>query len=369
MLICAVRGKSWRGVALAFAPWVFAVALVVVWAAIRDFGATGQVTALVVWAVGLSRMLPSWARRLSNWYGDQAERLGGEPEPVQPVEQPSFMQVCELRSSGLLQELEYFRRRWMRRLGRESRQVLAIYGGSLLVERCIYAHGYGHPALASPLTLVLAVVGAVALSDVGRGRIRRLRRVWKTESAAWPVGWVVLRGRTRVPGPVWTALLILLVVAGSSVTSAPSLTNGAMRAFALGAILYSVWTVRQHTDRVARLEETVLHQRIAQVLVALMPVGWWLVAAFQWLLFALGIVAFWVGEAVPAFYELGVVSVGCGWLIKIVRADWNRPQDPLIVNAREIKLATNGTILESRVGGMLWCLPFVAAVLAFLRLI
>jgi len=152
------------------------------------------------------------------------------------------------------------------------------------------------------------------------------------------------------------------------VVNAHSFGQGIGRAAALVTILAFLWQLRSGVDRVARFEETVAHKLVAQAVVALVPTAWWLTAALQWLCFGVGMTSLWAMFAVPEFAGTGVVWLMLGWFIKTSRADWGRPREPLIVNAREIKLAiTGGTAIERRTSLLLGALVCATLVIAFVQ--
>jgi hypothetical protein len=159
--------------------------------------------------------------------------------------------------------------------------------------------------------------------------------------------------------------VLALVAAYETVVYAPTLTTGTNRAAAIAGILASVWALRRSAHAVARLEETRVHAWAANALIRVVPLAWWLAAAVQWTSFSAGMAALWAATIEPAFVQGGVGLLVLGATIRALRTGWDRPRDPLIVNAREVELAFSGTLLEVRAGRLVAALAFAALVWGF----
>ena len=130
----------------------------------------------------------------------------------------------------------------------------------------------------------------------------------------------------------------------------PDVVAALDRGAPLVGIVAALWALRPGSGALGRFERTASYAWLA----------WWLAAALQWARAddAVG------GGLKPELAADGVVIVGLGAVLRLVRNEWPRPH-PALVAADEIHAALNGTLLARRVNRVVGTVGFAALIWAF----
>jgi hypothetical protein len=372
LLLDALTSGRWRAVWLAVQPGVLLAPLVAAVLAIGVVPSEAQpalrLTVVAVWAWCCVSVLPRRAARVSHWLRTRVGELGGELDPVQPVTPMGTLELNIRNAGWRLDSLESERLSFMRGPGIGSRRVLSLVG--LLLTAPVVTHamfveerGLAFDALSA---LAIALV-AVALTDLFRGRHRIWRRPWRTCDGPWPAAWTIADSPSRVLGPIWFGLFALLGVATLPISQADSLGTGISRACFLVFPIVAVWELRERAARLAALERTRCHRVVARVLVALAPFAWDVVLAVQGVLGFLGVALFALSPINATAAYPGLVMMWLAMWVHMLRGDWRRPEDPVLVDAHQVQALCLEEHVEKRVTVSLRILVALAGVWLYLH--
>jgi hypothetical protein len=339
---------------LAAQPGVLVVPLIAAVLAIGVVPREGQpalrLAVVAVWAWCCASVLSRRAARVSHWLRIRVGELGGEPDPVQPVTPMGTLELNVRNAGWRLDSLESERLSFMRGPGIGSRRVLSLVGLSLtapVVTHAMFVEelGLAFDALSA---LAIALVG-LALTDLFRGRHRIWSRPWRTRVGPWPAAWTIADSPSRVLGPIWFGLFALLGLATLPISQADSLATGISRACLLVGLILAVWELRGQAARLAGLERTRCHRVVARVLVALAPFAWDVMVAVQGVLVFLGVALFALSPLNATAAYPGLVMMWLGMWVHMLRGDWRRPEDPVLVDAYRVQAVCVEEHVEKRV--------------------
>ncbi len=372
MLLEALVGRSRHGVMLSIAPTALLLALVLAMFASGWLPEAGeppsQLLLVAGWGWLTASVLPRRANAVAAWLRERVIARGGEPDPRQPIVPPTTYESNARNAPALLHSIESVRLSFMRRPGTASRHMLAL-GGAVLGASTITALAIDatHDVATYATSALAAALAALALSDLYRGRARDARRPWRACPDAWPAPWTVRDGPTKVVGPVWLILWALLFAATIPISKAPTVAEGADRACYLAALLLAVWELRHHINGLAALEATRSHGAVAHWVRRAAPIAWYLLLALQLALVALGALALALAPIDPTAAYLGFLALGLALMVRMLRSEWRRPKDPLVIDSREVAALISERHLERRVTFTLRMLAVSAAAWLFIR--
>jgi hypothetical protein len=367
MLSETLQHPSKHGVWLLLQPALWAIALLLACRVIGDVAHSAtpvlRLLAIAAWAIVVAELDRRRTLEVMKWYRRAAVELGGEAEPDQPVD----IEGCSGRELPLsrLTQLERDRATFMRAPGALSRRWLAFLGLAVAGGQCLVV-AVAEPsaslrgaaaalALAVAVSLALLATG-YRLSPTGPPRLRDTR----------PQAWVVREPRSRFPGPIWLGLLTLFVLALAWVVDAPSAHVGMSRGIGFVPILVALWTLHRWTARVWWLEGTRVHFLCTRLVVALATPVWWLLRAMQAALFAIGLLAMWLGALYASGFALATECFGVWMALRMLLNEWRRPMDPLIINAQELHGVLTDERMETLVTVTLATLCLAIAIPQFL---
>jgi hypothetical protein len=142
---------------------------------------------------------------------------------------------------------------------------------------------------------------------------------------------------------------VLLGVATLPISQADSLRTGISRACVLVGLIFAVWELRGRAARLAALERTRCHRVVARVLVALAPFAWDVMLAVQGVLVFLGVALFALSPLNATAAYAGLAMMWLAVWVHMLRGDWRRPEDPVLVDAHEVQALCLEEHVEKRV--------------------
>jgi hypothetical protein len=336
MLTSALLNRSWRGIRLGLQPAVWCAVLVlgVVGAAQFSSSISGSVliAAFTAWALVVGEHARRRAHALVTWFPEAILARGGTPVRVQPVVAPDIAEVNRPGVSWWIVDLEGEQLRFQRAPGVASRRGLAVFflmvGGASVVA-IASAQSYG---LAGGLALVVGAGAAMLWTGAGR----EPSRPWRRAVGRWPEPWEVIERPSRVLGPVWLALGVVVVAIVLWAEEAPTLKRGLDRGAAAVGILWFLWELREQVLRLQHLERARIYQAAQRLIAKLAVPVWHILAATRITLYALALCAFWAGPVLgEAALTLATTSFGLGLILGSWLREWKRPRAPLVVDVQE----------------------------------
>jgi hypothetical protein len=323
-----------------------------------------RLAATSIWSVWAVRSLATNSHELSAWLRERVATRGGDADPPQPVRVLTTFESNQRNAPMLLASLESARESFMEDPSRSSCHLLAIAASALAMTQLtvVVINDYG--LATSIATGLCGSAAAATLSDLYRGRYRT--RPWRTVEAAWPDAWRLAYPPSRVPGPVWLLLLVLLFAATLPISRAGSLGQGATLTIGLLAIAYALWAARHQADLIDAIERTATHRNLARLIVRLAPAAWHSALVLQVALTTLGVVLVGLAPIDASALYLGLLVLGMALIVRSVRSTWRRPTTPDVIDVDYLTFLLSEPHLKHRITRVAALLPIAVAVWTYL---
>jgi hypothetical protein len=351
VIVEALMARSRAGLWLALAPtrlWLFLIAGYGAALAWVPVGPTVALAVSALWARWSTQALARRTQKVDDWLRERVRKLGGEPDPKQPIKALTAYEVNARNAPRQLQSAESTRLDFMRDPGGVSRRMLAVAGlaviGSSLTLIAITSRGL----ITTSLSVMAAALALTAICDLYRGGVRRWAAPWRTISAPWPSSWRVIDPPSKMLGPIWLGLGLAIALASILISHAGSIGRGVNLALlALGACA-GLWACRANLGGLAAIERTTVHRWLSRALIVVAPAVWELVRAFQIVLVTLGVVACALFPIDYSCAYLGVLLFGIALMVRALRQSWQRPDDPELIGMQEVARLFGEKHLERR---------------------